>query len=348
VKFPSKSLFASLLLTWHHQENTRKMPWSGITDPYKIWLSEIILQQTRVEQGIKYYDAFTHHYPTVSSLALADDDEVFRLWQGLGYYNRCRNMLETARYLHHSHNGKFPNNYPSILALKGVGTYTAAAISSFAFNLPFAVVDGNVVRVLSRVFGIRESYFETSGKKYISEFAQHLLETTQPGAYNQAIMDFGATICKPQQPLCAQCPFEQICVAHKEDVIDLLPVRKVRKPLKNRYFHFFMFSDPKYIFLIKRQEADIWKDLYTPYAIEAMRISRKQLGFPINNASTIKVDEYQQVLSHQRIHGHFYHIELSNPEQYIDADLIKVDRKHLNKYAFPKLILLHLKKYNYL
>ncbi len=195
------SKFPALLMRWNRLQNTRQMPWKGEKDPYKIWLSEIILQQTRVEQGLKYYEKFVSNFPEVHKLAAAKDEKVYKLWEGLGYYTRCRNLIESARFISKNLNGKFPSTFDNILALKGVGHYTASAIASFAYNLPHAVVDGNVFRVLSRFFGIKTPIDSTKGKKLFTQLAIELLDKKKPGIYNQGLMDFGAVICKPQVPL---------------------------------------------------------------------------------------------------------------------------------------------------
>jgi len=206
--------------------NNRAMPWKGEKDAYKIWLSEIILQQTRVEQGWDYYNRFIERFPQIQLLADAKDEEVFKLWEGLGYYSRCKNLLATARFITQEKRGIFPSAYKDILHLKGVGPYTAAAIASFAFNLPHAVVDGNVSRVLSRFFGIATPIDSTAGKQEFTALAQALLDQQSPGIYNQAIMDFGATICKPQLPLCADCPLQAECTAFQTGKISDLPVKE--------------------------------------------------------------------------------------------------------------------------
>ncbi|MCY7291511.1 MAG: A/G-specific adenine glycosylase, partial [Ferruginibacter sp.] len=198
-----RKFFTENLMLWNNKYNRRTMPWKGEKDPYKIWLSEIILQQTRVEQGLEYYNRFLIKYPKVELLAVADENEVFKLWEGLGYYSRCKNLIVSARIIAFNYDGIFPNKYEDILKLKGVGPYTCAAIASFAFNLPHAVVDGNVLRVIARFFGIDTPIDSIKGKKVFNTLAQTLMDTVSPALYNQAIMDFGATICKPQLPLCS-------------------------------------------------------------------------------------------------------------------------------------------------
>jgi len=326
------------------------MPWKGISDPYKIWLSEIILQQTRVEQGLKYFYLFTENYPCIADLANAKDEEVFKLWQGLGYYNRCRNMLATARNIHLNYQGCFPGTYDEILALKGIGEYTAAAIASFAFSLPYAVVDGNVVRVLSRVFGLQSNFFDSKGKREIQQLATSLLDKENPAIYNQAIMDLGATVCKPQNPLCLECPFTSICHAFLKNEIVQFPVKKVRRELKERHFHFLVFHTKKHLYLQKRTGDDIWKDLYAFYTIESTQLRKALLPSFIDKPSLRKPLLLKQVLSHQRIIGQFYQveIELETAVSLNELNLIKIKKTDMNKFAFPKLIVSFFENNNYL
>ena len=234
-------LFVNSLLDWNMHHNRRMMPWKGEKDPYKIWLSEIILQQTRVEQGLMYYENFINNFPTIIHLADAAEEQVFKLWEGLGYYTRCKNLIATAKFIAYDLNGKFPTDYASILALKGVGPYTAAAIASFAYHLPFAVLDGNVYRVLSRIFNIDVPIDTLEGKKLFEAVAQQILPSEQPAAYNQAIMDFGATVCKPQ-PNCANCFFNLHCKAFLNGNQQALPIKIKQKSSKKRWFHYVVLS----------------------------------------------------------------------------------------------------------
>ena len=252
-----KADFTKKLLQWNQRSNNRAMPWKGEKDPYRIWLSEIILQQTRVEQGLAYYQRFIQTFPTIHDLANAPEKEVFKLWEGLGYYTRCKNLLATAVYISKELNGQFPATYSSILALKGIGPYTAAAIGSFAFNLPHAVTDGNVLRVLSRYFGISTPIDTTEGKKRYDLLAEALLDKQQPGIYNQAIMDFGAVICKPQQPLCPVCPQQKECVALATGNVKLLPVKEKQLVKKTRWFYYLVVQVKDEVLLNKRTGKDI-------------------------------------------------------------------------------------------
>ena len=262
-----KAGFANLLAKWNLEQNTRQMPWKGEKDPYKIWLSEIILQQTRVEQGLAYYNKFIQSFPDIHKLARAKDEKLFKLWEGLGYYTRCRNLLATARYISKEMKGKFPDNYEEIKSLKGIGPYTAAAISSFAFNQPYAVVDGNVFRVLARIFGINKPVDSTEGKKYFTTLANELLDKKKPGLYNQAIMDFGAVVCKPAVPLCNQCVFKKHCAAFFNGKVKALPVKEKKITIRKRWFYYLIIEykgqpDSYRVAIRQRTDKDIWQSLY--------------------------------------------------------------------------------------
>ncbi|MFZ1528874.1 MAG: A/G-specific adenine glycosylase [Ferruginibacter sp.] len=313
-----KSAFPKKLLEWNKKHNKRQMPWKGEKDPYKIWLSEIILQQTRVEQGWDYYNRFIAKYPSVLDLAAAKDADVFKLWEGLGYYSRCRNLLETARHIVNQMKGVFPQDFEKILKLRGIGPYTAAAIASFAYDLPHAVVDGNVMRVLARFFGISEPIDSTNGKKLFAALAQQLLDKKKPGIYNQAIMDFGATVCKPQQPLCLQCPLQDGCVAYAKKRVDALPVKLKKLRKKNRWFYYILAQWRNGFYIRKREQKDIWQNLYEFLLIETNDTlpEKELLKQPLLKKSLGEFDlldiskEYKQQLTHQTIHGKFVHIKL--------------------------------------
>ena len=348
----SKSRFASLLLKWGKEKNDRQMPWKGEKDPYKIWLSEIILQQTRVEQGLSYYNAFIKTFPDVHKLAKAPDAKVFKLWEGLGYYTRCRNLLATARYISKERKGKFPDSYEEILNLKGIGPYTAAAISSFAFNLPHAVVDGNVFRVLARVFGIATPTDTTEGKKMFTALAEELLDKKQPGLYNQAIMDFGATVCKPAAPLCSDCVFKKHCIAFNKDLIAALPVKEKKITIKQRWLYYIVTECKNEVAIVQRTEKDIWKDLYEFPLIEVTKEMNekniiKQLNlkewfatadYTIENISPL----FKQQLSHQSISGKFITIKLKRKTK-LNSDWQWVTKGKLKSFAFPQFINQYLK-----
>ena len=319
------------------------MPWKGEKNPYKIWLSEVILQQTRVAQGLNYYNRFITQYPTVHHLAEAPQNEVFKLWEGLGYYNRCRNLMETARYISKELNGIFPNNYDDIVKLKGIGPYTAAAISSFAFNLPFAVVDGNVNRVLSRFFGDATPIDSTEGKKHFQQLADKLLPENS-ASFNQAIMDFGATICTPLSPQCNICPLSINCVAFKRDMVNILPLKLKEKKVKNRHFN-YLFLRYRQQFLIKQRAGkDIWEDLWefplveTETATEFKNVTDQFHAIGINvrdNFSPIPIELSQQ-LTHRKIIAKIYTVRINNKQQVDGYHWINCSAT--NQFAFPRLL----------
>ena len=260
--------FTQKIINWY-LVNKRDLPWRNTKDPYHIWISEIILQQTRVEQGRPYYEKYVTQYPNIVDLANAPEDAVMKLWQGLGYYSRARNMHATAKMVKELHKGIFPDTYQEILQLKGIGEYTAAAISSFSYNLPHAVVDGNVYRVLSRFFGIDTPIDSTIGKKKFQETATAILDTNNPGLHNQAMMEFGAMLCKPQNPLCAECPVNTACYALQHKCVDALPVKSKRVKPRDRHFNYLYITYQDGFFIRKRTGKDIWTDLYDFPLIES-------------------------------------------------------------------------------
>ena len=264
-----KNDFTKKLLRWNREQNFRSMPWKNETDAYRIWISEIILQQTRVEQGMGYYQKFIAIFPTIDRLAAASEKEIFKLWEGLGYYTRCRNLIATAKKVALEYRGSFPSSYDEILSLPGIGPYTAAAIASFAFRQPYAVVDGNVERVLARYFGISTPIGSAAGKKLYHSLAMELLDKKNPGSYNQAIMDFGATICKPRNPLCSGCIHSKSCQAFQKNWTNELPRKRLPSPRKERQFYYFIASDRKDRFWIReRTEKDIWQNLFEFILVE--------------------------------------------------------------------------------
>ncbi len=329
------------------------MPWKGEKDPYKIWLSEIILQQTRVEQGLAYYEKFIARFPTIKHLAAAPDTTVFKLWEGLGYYSRCRNLLATARHIANDLNGVFPNTYEDIKALKGIGPYTASAISSFAYNLPHAVVDGNVFRVLSRVFGIETPIDSTQGKKLFTQLADELLDKKKPGLYNQAIMDFGAVVCKPALPLCPSCVFNKDCFAFLEKKVNELPVKEKKINIKKRWFYYLVIEHKGKIAIRQRTGKDIWNQLYEFPVIEttaeqetADLIARAEQEEWINEGKyslSFVSPLFKQQLSHQLIAGRFIAIK-SDKAGKLPEGSVWVSKKEMTEYPFPKFINQFLEK----
>jgi A/G-specific adenine glycosylase len=340
--------FAKRLLKWY-KINKRDLPWRGINDPYKIWLSEIILQQTQVIQGLSYYLKFIKHYPNVKMLAIAPSDEIMKHWQGLGYYSRARNLHEAAKSVVKKHKGIFPKTYNEIRELKGVGDYTAAAISSLAYNLPHAVVDGNVYRVLSRVFGIDLAIDSGEGKKHFQNLANELLSKKEAANYNQAIMEFGALFCRPVNPDCPSCIFNDKCVAFQKQIVNELPFKSKKTKVRDRYFNYIVFQYKNHLYINKRIKKDIWQDLYEFYLIESDKKQKpevilKQLSkiTPKKNVVLKSVShEYKHVLSHQNLHTIFYCIQLKMP---LSRKLLKkVNISSIYKYAFPRLIEKYLK-----
>ncbi|RXK83538.1 A/G-specific adenine glycosylase [Filimonas effusa] len=339
--------FRTALLQWNKLDNKRQMPWKGEKDPYKIWLSEIILQQTRVEQGWAYYERFIERFPTVQQLAAARDEQAFKLWEGLGYYNRCKNLLFTARYITENYNGRFPDSYPDIVALKGVGPYTAAAIASFAFNLPYAVLDGNVFRVLSRVFGIDIPIDSTQGKTLFAELAQETLDDTRAGEFNQAIMDFGATVCKPLAPLCTVCPMRHFCEAYRHGNVNVLPVKQKVLQKKTRWFSWFVLRVNDKMFIRKRGSGDIWENLHEFYLVETPaqpHWNKQELDTLLKNQLAVNNYELEnagpvtsQQLTHQTIKAQVLTLRLPEiPESLREKEWLPY--RKVSQLAFPKLL----------
>jgi A/G-specific adenine glycosylase len=334
-------LLAKLLLHWHIKHNTRQLPWKNESNPYKIWLSEILLQQTKAEAVIPYYTAFIHKYPTVTALANAKETELFKLWQGLGYYNRCRNLLATAKQIVQDFDGVFPANYQTILSLKGIGPYTASAIASFAFGLPYAVVDGNVYRILARLYADATPIDTTLGKIVFQDKATAQMPPKQAAAFNQAIMDFGATICKPKAALCIACPLQKICKAYQTNTVYNYPVKSKKLLSKTRHFHYLVYDDGANLYLHKRNAKDVWQDLHE---FELLESDNETLPNNPNIKHLAAPIILQQQLTHQKIIGYFY----ITPNKPANTSLLKVNYKQLHKYAVPKLIADFLKQTQYL
>ena len=348
-----KKYFRNRLLYWDKMLNCRDMPWKGEKDPYKIWLSEIILQQTRVEQGWKYYTRIVEAFPTIQSLSKAPEVKLFKLWEGLGYYNRCKNLIATAKRIVKDRKGVFPDNYDEILSLKGVGPYTAAAISSFAFNQPYAVMDGNVSRVLARFFGIEEAIDGSKGKKLFTQLAGELLDIAEPGIYNQALMDFGAVVCKPKQPLCSTCPLINNCTAHARGSVQSLPVKAKKIRNKNRWFYYLIAFHKDKVYVRKRIKNDIWENLYEFILIEKTRaisfeklMTEPELTKLFRNCS-IDVQAlsaiHRQKLTHQTIRGRFIRLRISNVLRNSVYQGVAVDQ--LAMLPFPNFINRYLAEY---
>lgn len=340
----TNTFFVNNLIPWYLR-NKRTLPWRATRDPYRIWLSEIMLQQTRVAQGLPYYLKFIDAYPSVSDLAAAPESDVLKLWQGLGYYSRSRNLHATAKMVSNEMNGIFPNNYKDLLKLKGVGDYTASAIASICYDQPEAVVDGNVYRVLSRVFGISTAINSTAGQKQFKKLAQLLIDKKQPGTYNQAIMEFGARYCVPQNPNCEECIFKHHCVAFQTKTVDQLPVKIKAKPIKKRYFNYLVvISKNEKTVLQQRLGKGIWHKLYEFPLVETseeinlkmLKASPQFLDFTknLNIESIILFNEKPIIhkLSHQHLITRFWIIEtLVEKGEFIHISKIE-------NYAVPVLI----------
>jgi len=335
--------FSTKLINWY-SINKRALPWRETRNPYYIWLSEIILQQTQVKQGLPYYNAFVNKFPTVFDLAKASETSILKLWQGLGYYSRARNLHHSAKYIVDTLNGKFPDNYKDLLKLKGVGDYTASAIASIAYNEVAAVVDGNVYRVLSRYFGIDTPINSSTGIKDFKTLASTLIDTNQPATYNQAIMEFGAIQCKPKNPNCTVCPLQDSCMARKNQTVDLLPVKLKKTKVTVKYFNFLVFIDHhKKTLFEKRTTKGIWQHLYQFPLIESEKSLTTEEFHLLNfNEDSLKIEVldyslYNEVdivhkLSHQHLHTKFWIIDVKSLPK--DAILIK----SLTKYPSPVLI----------
>lgn len=309
-------IFYKTLIKWYLQ-NKRNLPWRNTVNPYPIWLSEIMLQQTRVAQGMPYFFAFTAAFPTIYDLANADEEQVLKLWQGLGYYSRARNLHKTAQIVAHEMNGVFPDNYKDLLQLKGIGDYTAAAIASFSYNECVPVVDGNVFRVLSRYFDLKTDIAQASAKKEFSALAFELMPKDHPALFNQAIMEFGALQCVPKNPNCSICVFNESCAALQKGIVDQLPVKSKKLKVRNRYFNYIIAIDDKENTIIQKRTAKgIWHNLYEFPLIETEKEEDFETIAPqIQNCfsgnEVVSVLEYNSEsiihkLSHQHLHIKFW------------------------------------------
>ena len=347
------AISSEILLKWYYL-NKRNLPWRRTRDPYLIWVSEIILQQTRVNQGLTYYLMFIKEFPEVRSLAEANPEKVMKLWQGLGYYNRAINMMSAAKMVMEQFKGSFPNQYADLILLKGIGKYTAAAIASISTDEPVAAIDGNVIRVLSRLYGI--DYIDT--KKFnsaIQSLAEKSLCTEDPGEYNQALMEFGALQCAPVNPKCESCIFKKSCFAFQNNSIDSLPPKKVQPNKRVRYFHYLLLTSKEKIFVQKRDKNDIWPNLYQFPMIETKNKSTKKFiydefnklldGLYIDTSITKTTESFRHLLSHQIIEGRFYNLKLNPDKNAFDSKYDEIEWKELNKYAFPKPLLSFLEKF---
>jgi A/G-specific adenine glycosylase len=333
--------FTTLIQDWYRRSK-RELPWRLTNDPYKIWISEVILQQTRVEQGLFYYEKFIFNYPDVKSLANASEDEVLNLWQGLGYYSRARNMHFSAKMILTDFGGVFPKTYKEVRSLKGVGDYTAAAITSIAYNLPHAVVDGNVYRVLSRVYKISEAIDSGAGKKIFAEVAAEILDKKNPGNHNQALMEIGSLVCTPQNPKCNACPINQLCLSGADQTFASYPVKKGKTKITTRHFHYLFVTDGKKTVLKKRSEKDIWIGLYDFRLLESS-LPEKDILKEIKSLKPIDVKKdgfFKHVLSHQKIEANFWHVRVK--KLVANKGEVLVNIKDLDDYPMPRLLIRYL------
>lgn len=340
-------MIAQELIDWY-KAHKRSLPWRETNDPYYIWLSEIILQQTRVEQGKPYYFKFLESFPTIEALASAKEEEVLRLWQGLGYYSRARNLHFTAKFIQNELQGEFPKTYKELVKLKGVGPYTAAAIASFAFGEAKAVVDGNVYRVLSRVFNISEAINSPKGIREFQNLADELIDPTYPGLYNQGIMELGALVCKPVTPLCNQCPIRLHCQANKNKNIEQRPVKLKKVKVRSRFFQYLVFRFEEKWLLGQRGGGDIWQGMYDFPMIETNNENGEEDVLTFLKSKKLKtislklVENKKHILTHQVIKANFWEIELSQLFQHENARFFsKVEIELLPK---PKLIVNYIQK----
>lgn len=329
--------FASVLEQWY-ADNGRDLPWRQTHDPYRIWISEIILQQTRVAQGTDYYHRFIERFPTVEALAFAAPDEVMRQWEGLGYYSRARNLHAAARQIVDQQG--FPSDYKSVRALKGVGDYTAAAICSFAYGLPHAVVDGNVYRVLSRYYGLDTPIDTTTGKHEFAQLADSLLDAAHPALYNQAIMDFGAMQCTPKSPDCSNCPLADSCAALAEGRVEQLPIKSKKTTVKERHFSYIIILEESHTYIHRRSEGDIWTGLYEPILVETSRKATAAEIVPKGYCIVKAMEGLKHQLTHRTILADAYIIEKEDNAAGIalPEDFIRVSISELSNYAAPRLV----------
>ncbi|WP_420401124.1 A/G-specific adenine glycosylase [Flagellimonas sp.] len=333
--------FSRKILDWY-QVHKRDLPWRSTTDPYKIWLSEIMLQQTRVAQGMPYYHKFLENFPTVQDLANASEEKVLKLWQGLGYYSRARNLHATAKMVVDDHKGNFPDTYKGLKALKGVGDYTASAIASICFDIPEPVVDGNVYRVLSRYFGVDLAINSTQGVKYFKDLAREVMDVNNIRDYNQGIMEFGAMQCAPKNPYCEGCPLNESCVALKENKVFRLPIKINKTKVRQRYFNYLVYLDgDKRTILEQRQGKGIWQNLYqfplleTEDLVEHNELTQILNGKLKDAANTVTLYNKEPIvhkLSHQHLHTRFWILETDE----LNSEGISWEKVH--NYPVPVLL----------
>lgn len=343
------------LAEWYYTQQ-RRLPWRASKEPYRIWLSEIILQQTRVAQGQSYFERFIKKCPDIDSLALASEQEILKLWQGLGYYSRARNLHSTAKNIYHNNKGLFPDTFLELKKLKGIGDYTAAAIASICFGLPHAVVDGNVYRVLSRLFANPLSFYSSEGKKIYSHLANELLDTNEPGNHNQAMMELGALVCLPRNPDCISCPLQNDCKSYTDGTVSDFPVKAKPNKTRDRFFHYFFIAQNGKFLIGQRKLSGIWKNLYEFPVIEHDRLLSyrslqnnthlKELSEGVKLRQLSKPIEKVHILSHQRIYARLFMFgiiegELNNKgEEFVLAGFDEL--KHYPVHRLMELFVEHV------
>ena len=342
------------LITWY-SKNKRDLHWRETTDPFKIWLSEIIMQQTRIEQGTSYYLKFVDEFASVEELAMAPEDKIMRMWQGLGYYSRARNLHAAARKIKNQYEGQFPVSYKELIKLKGVGDYTAAAIASITNNEAVPAVDGNVKRVIARLFDIRDDISTAKTYSTIKNISAQLITKDDPGTFNQALMDFGALLCTPKNPKCTDCPLSEHCLAMQSGMVQELPVKYNRTKKKYRYFNFLVLElkngKQDFFYILQRTEKDIWNRLFQFPLIESEQLLKenaliKELSKRIPDAEAGELTisrQYKHLLSHQIIFAQFIRIRLKNEPQKIPSQWIKIPKHKIVDYGIPRLIDQYLK-----
>lgn len=352
MAYNTNSTYISDTLSAWYLANKRELPWRDISDPYLIWISEIILQQTRVNQGMSYYVRFIERFPTVADLACSEEDEVLKYWQGLGYYSRARNLHKAARQVMTDFGGVFPVEHADVLQLAGIGDYTAAAICSFAYDKPFAVVDGNVYRVLSRLFGLETPIDSGVGKKEFARLAQELISRSHPGVHNQSIMEFGALQCVPVSPDCLRCPLQQNCRAYELNSVDQLPIKSKKTKVSNRFFNYFFIELGEQTYLQKRVGKDVWQNLFEFPLVEAEKLLTveelmetddfRQLFNGIAEVEVVKISNpMKHVLSHRVIYAQFVTVKISD-ENAVLSERVKTPISEMDQFAVSRLMELFL------
>ncbi len=340
-------MFSNDLIDWYHL-NKRDLPWRNTRNPYFIWISEIILQQTRVSQGLGYYLRFIDAFPTIEHLANAPLDSVLKVWQGLGYYTRARNIHLTAKCIVADYGGVMPNSFAELIKLRGIGDYTAAAIAAFAFDEPVAAIDGNVYRIYARVFGIFAPIDKGDGKKILRKIAQEEMDAKQPATFNQAIMDLGGQVCLPKKPLCSICPVNLMCYAFRNSDVDKLPVKAGKTKVRNRYFFYLLIRHEGFTYIRQRSEKDIWHSLYefpliersTPLTTEEVLFTEEWLD--ICGSESVEItyisEEVKHLLSHQHLYTRFFVVEITKSSYFLQKNFVRIPINGLAQLSTPRLI----------